>query len=743
MMRRKADRIALGLCLYFIALAVLYAAVTPPFEAPDEASHFLYIHNFLKTGQLPILEDRATVFKSQSVQRHHPPLYYLIGAGLVSWTQRGAVDAYLQQNPLASIGMVTDNNLNVYLHPVPPPPGDTIIAIWVLRLYSIALGAATVWLIYKSVYLVTNDARPSLLTALLVISIPSFVHISASINNDNLVTLLHAAGVFCCLRMWARRIAPADIAAVSLILGAVALTKVNGLTLFGVVYGWIVLGVLLRRFNWRNGIALVGVSVLAAGLIAGWWYIRNQQLYGDPLGLTATLRIWGRGGAPHVMDAFEAKGVWDSFWFTLGHFNILGPDWLYKLYLPAVTILALVGILIAAWRDKTRRWYLLFLSSVGTLAIVSLLVATSRINVSQGRILFPGMVAFAALFVIGWYKLLGRGAGLIVLPLTALAVITPIVYLAPAYAHADIVEGLPANAQAVNVKAGTLHLVGYQMLTDTAQPDGWMRLNLYMRSPNADNPYLFVKAINPLTGDVLGGVDEYPGMTPPETWHGDALYAVPVRFRLDDSALNRGVSPYQMQLVVGWRVPDGDHPGQGKRIALTDAAGLPIENLLLGGATWVSPNPAPLPATLTDVVYGGSIRLSGYTLSTQRAVPGGSLKIMLDWGYAAPMSDDWTLAIGLLDAEGHVITSADGDVAGYPTSVWRPGPDFADTRRLIIPRDVPDGNYRLYLGWYRRADGQRLQPVGEGVQSDLYILPAPITICTCTPAFQMVAERVR
>jgi len=92
---RKPDVIALGLCLYFVILAVFYAANTPPFEAPDEASHFLYIHNLLETGQLPILEDRATMFESQSVQRHHPPLYYLIGALLISWTERDDLPMYL------------------------------------------------------------------------------------------------------------------------------------------------------------------------------------------------------------------------------------------------------------------------------------------------------------------------------------------------------------------------------------------------------------------------------------------------------------------------------------------------------------------------------------------------------------------------------------------------------------------------------------------------------------------------
>ena len=168
----KANRIACGLCLYFVLLACLYAAATPAFEGPDEASHFLYIHNLLETGQLPVIEDRKTIiaediFDSQSLQRHHPPLYYFVGALLISGTKRDDLAQYLVPNPLASIGVVADNNQNVYLHPVPAPTGDTATAIWILRLYSIALGTVTVWLIYRCACLITGNTQVALLTTLL------------------------------------------------------------------------------------------------------------------------------------------------------------------------------------------------------------------------------------------------------------------------------------------------------------------------------------------------------------------------------------------------------------------------------------------------------------------------------------------------------------------------------------------------------------------------------------------------
>ena len=91
MFKLSSRRIAFAISLYCIALQIAYAWVTPPFESPDEDSHFMYIHNLLETGELPVLEDRETVFASGSAQRHHPPLYYLVGAALISWTDRSDI----------------------------------------------------------------------------------------------------------------------------------------------------------------------------------------------------------------------------------------------------------------------------------------------------------------------------------------------------------------------------------------------------------------------------------------------------------------------------------------------------------------------------------------------------------------------------------------------------------------------------------------------------------------------------
>ncbi len=54
----------------------------------------------------------------------------------------------------------------------------------------------------------------------------------------------------------------------------------------------------LRLRDWRP--LLIG-GLISGGLtvaIAGWWYLRNAQLYGDPTGLNTFLEIVGRRAIP-------------------------------------------------------------------------------------------------------------------------------------------------------------------------------------------------------------------------------------------------------------------------------------------------------------------------------------------------------------------------------------------------------------------------------------------------------------
>jgi hypothetical protein len=559
--------------MLYTALAAAYIAVTPPFEAPDEASHYLYIVNLLEDGALPILEDRQTMFASGSVQRHHPPLYYAIGALLVAGLERPTGDA-LRLNPFAVQGQVEAVNNFVHLH-MPDYP----LAVLVLRAYSALLSAGTLLAIYVCARRVTGDRRIALGAMLLVTSIPSFLHVGTSINNDVLITLLFSLGIALCLHIGdTGRLPVSVVLGAGVLLGAVALTKVNGLSLFALLYGWVVVGVIRRRFRLREGVRFVVGSAAIALLCAGWWYARNLALYGDPLAADATLSIWSRG-EPTLPSPAELAGVWESFWMLLGYFSVRGPDWLYTLYLPLIGLTGGVGCAIALLRRRFASDKLFFLLAAGILVLLVLIAATSRINVSQGRILYPGIVAYAVLLMVGWTTLLGtRLARALILPLLAVSIMTPLVLLPQRYPMAHIVEGTPQDVRGIDVEVGGLSVIGYRTDTRLVQPGQVMRFTLFLRGRAEADLFLAAAVIDSATGEVLGQVDTYPGMIPVSQLDPALLYALPAAL-----VIERGTPGRALDLILAWRqpaVPITDSP----YVPAADSQGALIETVRLAEA---------------------------------------------------------------------------------------------------------------------------------------------------------------
>lgn len=726
------QRIAYAILLYFVLIAAIYAATTPTFETPDEAGHFLYIHNMLQSGELPTLfESRDAIFASGSTQRHHPPLYYLAGALLILPTERADLDDYLISNPFSAIGTAKPNNANAYLHHSRPPTDDTHIAIMLLRGLSIALGAGTVWMIYRIGAIAFQRETIGLVAMLLVASMPMYVFITASVNSDNMVTFFYTAGLLWIVRIWRNNtISNADIALLSAILAGIALSKVNGLSLFGLVYAGLLFTALRGRLAWRRGIVTIIVSGGVAVMLAGWWYLRNIQLYGDPMAIEIMRGIWGRGNVPTELAGIlsEASGVWLSFWMVLGKFNIRAPDWVY-IYATLITFVGIIGLVL---RRQDRLYSLLFIGAF-TLVLASLIVTTREINVSQGRILYPALGAFAALMAAGWYTLLRRFTPLAVLPLTMMTIITPFTVLPRAYTTLDTVQAIPQaisnEARAIAASAGSINTLAYGANLDPIKPGDTLRVTVYFSVEDiTEDAALSVRAIDPLTQAVYGGTEIYPGMTFTSELKSGQIYRTEIAFVLD--AIPEAIPPRQLRLALGWLVLDDFDKEQQRGLIWQDATGNMLTNtLLVNGPTLIDRRyTPPPPETAVLIAYGGQIALAGYTLETENLTPGDALTIDLHWRYLDAMADDWTVTVGLLDSNGKLITQNDGMPPGYPTSAWRPGPDFIDRRVLNIPPDAEPGDYRLYIGWYDAANGQRLSTGGPNIENDLYFLPETLQI---------------
>jgi hypothetical protein len=698
---RTPDFAAALIVAWFCVLALGYASAVPLGEAPDEVPHFLYVHYLLQEG-LPVVEDRATVFARGDTQRSHAPLYYLIGALLVADTQRSDFTEYMARNPFASIGVVSHANQNVHLHRL-RYSGDSNVAFWRLRLYSIALACGTLWLTYLTGKRLFNAAL-GLAAMFLLASIPTFVHISSSINDDNLVTLMSALCVYLCARALTGDQSLRNALLVGLSAGAGILSKQHGFALLGYVAFTALIGLWQRLWTWRFAIRWTLSALAAAALLTSWWFVRNLMLYGDPLAVNAPLSLWGRGDNRLVLAEFE--GAWVSFWMILGYMNVRGAEWLYP-YVSALTLLGVAALIWHFWRQRADRMHVIFLAACFLSLNAMMLVVMLRVASGQGRLYFPIAGVFTLLLMVGLRTLLGKLAALSVVPIAAAALLMPYIYLPRAYAGLEIVERVPTDATRLDVRAETLTVHAYALHESSIERGQPLRLSLYFSGYHAENAHFFAVAINPRTGERVGGVDTYLGMAPTDALDPDSLYhavlTVPMRADLPPEP------PLQVRLQLGWRVPRTE-----RTLPLQRADGTPIENLVVDGAvlmdsTWQPPRTEQA----TDVRFGNALRLVGYTLDQDMLRSGAQLAITLSWEALASLRDDYRLALGVLDERDQIVAQADGQPSGYPTSVWQRGARFAETRYLKLPTELPSGTYRLYIGWYNQNGTRLALPDGQ------------------------------
>lgn len=704
----------LWIVIAFVMLALIYAQSVPAFESSDEAAHFLYIDELQRTRALPVIADRATIAQADNlrdqwgIERHQPPLYYLIGALLIGHTQRADLEQYLQPNPLIFIrGTVIDNH-HKWLHP-PTHTGDTAQALTILRLYSLTLATLTLWTIYQTTRLAFGSEAIALTTIALVAVIPTFINISSSVNNDNLVTLLYSVGIYWTVRVWRMGITHRSTIALSMILGAIALTKITGVSLFGVVYLTLIAGGVTRRWPVKIGLQTIVITLIGAAVIAGWWYLRNWTLYGDPLALGATQTLWGREFAVASESGSvigEISRVWRSFWLMIGHLHqpVYGPIGFY-LYVSAITMIAIVGLARRGAEVRRHAGLIVLYGGVIGLLIAQLAIGTRSVDISYGRLLFPGLIAFAPLMVIGWRGWLGRYAPLLIVPIAVIALIVPWREIPQGYPRLEVVDAIDPSAVPILIRSDDLTILAYRLESATVGPGGEVVFDLYLTGSHPKNPALYVTVIDPIRNSPVGKTAIYPGSAPTDALSAEVIYRAPIRVTVDPI---EGLSPRLLQLQLGWQTAL-----QTEYLPMRRADGSDVSALVLNGAVWIDDRyTPPSPAVRSDVLFGDAIRLIGYTITRT----GDTLDLTLIWQIEAALTEDWSLTVQLLDADGALITQSDGGIIGYPAAAWVRGTVIADHRRLTIPHDGT-----VMIGWYRLSDFARLE-VSEGV-NNLYPLP--------------------
>ncbi|MCA9933321.1 MAG: DUF2723 domain-containing protein [Ardenticatenaceae bacterium] len=116
----------------------------------------------------------------------------------------------------------------------------------------------------------------------------------------------------------------------------------------------------------------------------------------------------------------------------------------------------------------------------------------------------------------------------------------------------------------------------------------------------------------------------------------------------------------------------------------------------------------PLPEGATN--FDDKIALLDIAIPDTRLQAGGQLPLTLTWQGLAPLAEDYTVFVQVLDANDRIVGQIDAwPVQGTrPTSQWPPGETITDPYTVQLAPDLPPGEYRLIVGWYLLADLRRL-----------------------------------
>jgi len=757
----------LGITLIVVAFAVLevlYSVVNPLAEAPDEDWHYDYVKYVADGRGLPVLHFDPSKNIVHGTVGHHPPLYYGLSALLTFWINTDDADSLLWDNPHFLAGMPHSfGNKNRIIHTDAEafPYRGTALAMHIVRLLSVLFSGITVLATYLIALEIFPEWKPLALGAAALNAFnPQFLFIGARISNDTAVTAFSALVLLGMVRLLKRGATRGRLVWLAVTLGLALLSKISALALLPLV----AVGLVIQAIRQRSFASLVkwGLVVFSLAFLIAWWpYLRNWLLYHDPLATNAWLAtVRMRWPTPSLRELSEEFwGLEISFWAVFGWMNILVHEVIYQ-SLAAMTRLAVLGLLLLVvrqfvtvpesmggksshallnkWRtflnsrrqlDRSTQLGLLLLGLWFALTFVSLLRFMQIQFGAQGRYLFPAIPAISIFILLGLNQFMpqrysGVLAGVAGGALFLLAALCPFVYIAPAYARPPVIaaEDIPAEAHRLDINFGDkIGLLATQLDKEVVRRGDPLSVILYWQ-PLAEMEQDYNVFVHVLGRDeqVIAQEDTYPGIGsyPTSLWQVGGvikdtygMYVLPEskapsRFRVEVGVYDRSTGEVLPAFDGAGHLLHGVTVAQGKVTTRQEphySGGTPVAFDL---------------ARPFDFAQGRQVSLTGYKIDKTEVKAGETIEVALYWRAQKKMTEDYTVFVHLVDEGGTIWGQHDSQPVNgyYPTSFWEPGEMVKDEHALVVSADTPPSEYRLEVGMYRLADGQRLTIVDQDGQ---------------------------
>jgi hypothetical protein len=452
-------------------------------------------------------------------------------------------------------------------------------------------------------------------------------------------------------------------------------------------------------------------------LIGGWWYVRNYDLYGDPTGLNVFLDIVGRRPIDLTAEQLwsEREGFVKSFWGLYGGLTVDMAAWVYLVFniFAGMSLVGFVTFMVKRRRsiDFPKSALMIWIA----LSFVFLVRWTSLTWASQGRLWFVALPALAIVGALGFYELarLIRVEALAWVPAVfalGVAIAAPFVWIRPAYAPPELVpteefsgaDDPLAAFRDPDFPDPSISLVEVDFPDEVLAGEATTaRFRFCSAARPNRNWSVFVHLVNEWD-IILAQADFTPGagalptseMPPDRCWQDAYAIEIPPGIASSDTDLNVLVGLYEAQT--------------GQRMLMDED-----ETRFLAESTRLTIGDA-----LQKFTFGDAVRLTDYTLSDAVVRSGEELVVALEWESVAPLADDYTIFVQVIDPRSAQKAAASDQMT--LTSAWAVGDLFGDNHTLIIEDDAPAGVYAVVVGFYQQTETgafERLRLVYDGVDT--------------------------
>lgn len=733
----KNYRLALAviIALHFL-LATWYSFAIPPWEATDEEAHFGYALFLRDQRRLPVQSQDPA--KIDNVMAHHPPLYYAVLALVATPFDTSDHGRVLRPNRAFIWGSVRIGGPFAFIHDEETerfPYRGTLLVLHIFRLISVLAGAITVFASFNVVRLFMNRDHWLVITSTAAVAfLPSFLFTSATVHNDIFVTMFFMLATWQALRTIELGPTTKRHVLLGLLLAAAVLSKASGMILL--VLPLIVVGAhIVRTGQTYRAISGLIITLITFAVTAGWWFVRNQLLYGEPLGLSVfeTNPMFPIRTAPAPLGVIleelrpPQNLLFRTFILAFGYMDHYGPAVLYDVAW-LVILIGLIGLVYSIIRHLSNAVRFMCDPKSWVAASVVVLLGASLVRYmmgfrggGHGRYLFPALpfLVLPVFFGLGSF-LRGRFASLPALAvcggLMVLAFAFPPLIMAPTYAIAGKIGGEQAASRPIAEFGSSIQLLDAVVKPLSVKPGETITVTLRWRAlKRMDENYLSFITILDTENRVIVQDDSTPvaGRAPTSMWKpGEAFeHTVSLQLPADQRmGLYRVETGFYQRPSLERLIPDTGSLSRSVIIGMIKVPNSTIQTLVDGKRF--------------DVPFGDAIRLLEAKVPTSLA-RGQQLPVAFLWRAVASMEKDYTLSIQLLGPDGTLVSQRDlqPQNGNYPTSVWEAGELVPDSIDLAVPASLQRGHYRLIAVLYDRPTGQRLRtPMGgfaELAQFDL------------------------